>query len=777
MSLALAGLMLAVVASREAPPTVTSIAPLGGQRGTEVRIEFRGSRLGGAYAVLQPDGAAGALQVVDVLADKPDRCAIVVRIGNDCRLGSHALRLVTEHGVANARLFQVGILTEVSEPASDGPHAIALDCTVNGRISGEEADSYRVSAQQGQRICCEVQSMRLGQGAYDLAISVHDAAGAQIAAADDSPFSLKDPHLQFVVATAGEYDIRVRPAYPDSRNRGSYRLHVTTSPRPVAVTPAGGAAGATVDVTLTEADGTAVRGRVRIPDDGRPFFRWVPETERGTAPTALTMQVDRLPTVLPEVLEDGRVMLPRDATIDGTVDVAGEGKTYHFEAKKGERLEFRCLARVLGSALDPLLIVRYDNGRYIGSDDDGLGGMDSRLRFTAPADGAYRLEVRDLMRGGSPAHHFRLEVGKPTDRPATSFVTARRQDPTLSIPRGGAAAAVLRIEDFPKDETLVFATPEGEGGLPAGVTAHFGPVVKGSNLVPFVCSAPADTPHAAELLQLLLLGVSGDEAARQDAGYLQTLTVASARNDSALWSRQERRLAVAVADALPFRLELVDDGLPLPRSGRCQVKVLVHRDEGNKDALRVEALWTPSGIGSGRISIAGDKNEALLPLEANSSAMLGRFPLAVVATSGSRSSEKKQASLFAHIDVVKPWATAKLPKARTTQGEDTGFAVAISRSEGHDGPMRAVLSGLPRGVKTAAVEVPAGATEAAFALQVAADAAPGRHTSLRVELFLPTDGGEVIQRFGDGELRIDRLPAPEKKPGDTGSDAGKERSI
>jgi hypothetical protein len=60
-----------------------------------------------------------------------------------------------------------------------------------------------------------------------------------------------------------------------------------------------------------------------------------------------------------------------------------------FEARAGEPIT----VQLASSEVDVLLRIRASDGRVLAEDDDGGGGTDARLDFTAPASGRYQLEV------------------------------------------------------------------------------------------------------------------------------------------------------------------------------------------------------------------------------------------------------------------------------------------------------------------------------------------------------------------------------------------------
>ena len=91
------------------------------------------------------------------------------------------------------------------------------------------------------------------------------------------------------------------------------------------------------------------------------------------------------------------------------------GDHYLIHVTKGERLEIGVAAKRLGSALDVSLTLLGPDGKTLGKNDDLAGTTDAGLSFQAPADGEYRIMVRDLSgRAGKATSVYRLSVTQPS---------------------------------------------------------------------------------------------------------------------------------------------------------------------------------------------------------------------------------------------------------------------------------------------------------------------------------------------------------------------------
>ncbi|MBL8724481.1 MAG: PPC domain-containing protein [Planctomycetes bacterium] len=735
-------------------PQVERMTVCGGQRGTEVAVTLTGKRLFEPQGLLleQP-----GIEVLAIQSDKPEQCTMRLQLAADCPLGLQPLRLRTAYGLSNLLQFEIGVLPEVAEQRQgDAAQAVPLGCTVNGSLRGEEIDRYAVEVTAGMVVQCEVMAIRLGRANLDLALQVHGPDGRLLAAADDTALGHKDPWLSFVAPGTGTCVVTVRGAFADEANAGPYRLHLGTFPRPIGCLPSGGQPGETLAIALLEDPATgagAAPFATTLPSGPEEWFRWFPTDARGTAPTPLLLRVGGPPNRAPETDANGRAWVEFPASVSGVVAEPEQPATFHWRGQKGVALEFRALARALRSPLDPVLSVRDAAGRLLAENDDAAG-LDSVLRFTPPADGEYRIEVQDLLRRGSARHFFRLEGGPRAEAPSLRLVVGRREEAVLAVARGNRRGAVLQWSGLePKHELVLLAQD-----LPPGVTAEFGPIVPGTNLVPMVLTAAADAALGASQVALRLRAVTPPH--ERDPGFLQTLPLVQARNDQPLVVATTRRLPVAVAAAAPFAVEVVPPAVPIVRGAPLALEVRIHRTEGFAEPVRVRSLWSSPGLSSGQIEIAAASARGLLPFDASGGAPVGRVRLLLVGEALSRGGRVEVCSDWLDLQVDAPWLSVEVGKVRTKTGTEAAMRVQYQTVRPLVGTAEAVLLGLPRGVTAAPVRVAlATAGEFVFPLQVAADAAPGRHRSVVVQVRVPSSDAEgaplVEHRFPAGELRID----------------------
>lgn len=745
MNALFAGLFAATLAilpeDPPAAPRVDAMTPCGGQRGTEVTVQFRGSYLGALQGLLLT--RPGITVTGNAPGEKADRCSVTLRIEADCPLGAHPLRVRTSAGLSNLLLFTVGALPELLEPTrSDAPPVVALGTTVVGELRAEQVDRYLLDVPADRDTVCEVESMRLGN-ASDLCLEVVDGEGHVLAFADDTALGRKDPWLHFAVATPTRCEVRVRAAVPGDATVSPYRLHLGHLPRPTGCLPCGGQPGETLQVELLGDVPAGTRATVQVPEGADDLFAWFPEVQGAVSPTPIWLTVGGPPNCTGTATEGGAVRCAVPGAVHGVVAAPGTRATFRFAAEKGKALELRVVARQLRSPLDPVLTIRTAAGGYVTANDDARSA-DSGLRFDPPADGDYLAEVGDLLDSGSPEHFFCLQISPRTTSAQMTMVVSRREEPLVLIPRGGAGAALLQATNLDAAARLLVRN------LPAGVTAEFGARAPGSNLLPLLLRAAADAPISGAQLRF---DVAGD--APSPLAFTQAIALVEGRNNFPQLQTTLRELPIAVTDPAQFSMQVTPPAVPIVRGAPLQLPLQLTSGDGFSGSVRVRALYTPPGLSAGQATVSSRAPTANLTLEASATAPLGTFPCALVASTRVDGGYQQLALPHVEVTVIEPLVRGQLGKTRTEQGKPVSLRVTLAPGKEPVAPYRAQLLALPRGVSATPIDVAADATEASFALTVADDATRGSHRSLVLELVIPSEHGPLVHRFSGGELRID----------------------
>jgi hypothetical protein len=242
---------------------------------------------------------------------------------------------------------------------------------------------------------------------------------------------------------------------------------------------------------------------------------------------------------LPEYLQAAKpVALP--AVFNGRIGKAGAVDSWPWSAVKGESFEFELRAASLGSPLDGVLTICDAAGKSLAS-AEATAQREPTLRFTAPADGSYVVQVRDRFASrGGPAFAYRLRAV----RSAADFHLTLSSD-AVSLPRKGQIKLKLAVErqgGFKEPIALAI------DGLPAGVT--FIPTTIPANQAAAELTFKADDKAALRPTHLTIRG----------SAKLGAETVSrTARLAAGRGNRAGEDVLLAVALPTPFKIKGVYD--------------------------------------------------------------------------------------------------------------------------------------------------------------------------------------------------------------------------
>jgi len=748
-------------------PVLNLIEPRGGQRGSEVELHFHGDRLDGLQEILayQP-----GIEVREIAAADPKHATAKIFIRPDAPLGEHGLRLRTSGGITYLRSFFVGQFPVVAEiDPNDTPaqaQRIELNSTVQGIAKSEDVDHFVCTLKKGQRFSAEVEAMRLGRTMFDAYVAIVDPRGFEIASCDDDALLRTDPFVSIVVPEDGDYRVLVREAAYEGNDACQYRVHIGHFPRPTAVFPAGARPGESITFRFIGDPLGDFEETIAIPADAAGRCPLFPARDGLHSPSPLWIEVSPLATaaeVEPNPVPKQASPLPAaPCAAHGIIGQDGDADCFAFNATKGENLNFKVLGRELRSPLDAVLALRDPAGKNLASNDD-QGGPDAVLAWTAPADGTYTAVVRDQLKRGGPDFGYRLEITRREPAVAAALPVVERDDSqkwkVISIPRGNRYAALVNFTRENLGGDLVLE-PES---LPAGVTLQPSTVHRSVNAAPMVFEAAADAPVAGGLHRLKVKP-TGD--APPASGLLRELIHhIEINNQGPYHSAASDRIAIAVIDEAPFRLDIDPPAVPIVKNGTLQLRVRAARKEGYQEPITLKFLWNPPGIGSPvNVTLPGDQTETLYELNANADAAVGEWQVCVLGEANTPQGPVLVSSSLTPLRIAEPYLAMTLDMAATEQGKPVTLIAKLDFPGTFQGQATAELLGLPHGAKAAPLSFSHGQSEIAFPLEIAPDAAVGKHTALFCRVTVPENGGTILHQVGQGgTLRIDK-PAANAPP-------------
>jgi hypothetical protein len=499
------------------PPTLTSLFPAGAQRGQKAQVTA-----GGEFDHWPPcvwvDGAG-----VDVKAAS-DKGQLVITVSPDAPPGAAWVRLYDDLGASALRPFLIGTLPEIAEtePNDDASRPQVLETaavTVNGRLGRTgDVDSFGASLRKGQTLVAALDAhSRLGSP-MDAVLQVVSPQGFVLAQSDDDRGL--DPMIVFESPADGRYVVRTF-AFPSTPNATIafaggegfiYRLTISTLGYVDHAYPLAAERSKPAQVEL--------RGW-NIPESVR-FFTFASDDPSGMVRLSLErlanvaeVRLDAHPSIVEREPNDPEhpqpIALP--VTITGRIDPERDRDVFQFAAQKGQKAVARVESRTLGLPLDPVLRLSDGSGKVLADVDDSNGGRDAELAFTAPADGDYRLSVRDLNGRGGARYVYRLTIGAPEPDFSLSLATDRvtlSPDGPVTVPiivdrkNGFGGSIEVHAEGLPEGVTAQSVTSAPSGDTSKKVTLAFS-AQRGPASGAFQIVGTSDGPHALERMASALL--------------------------------------------------------------------------------------------------------------------------------------------------------------------------------------------------------------------------------------------------------------------------------
>ena len=509
-----AALLLLPAALAAAPPHLSRVAPLGGQAGTTVEVEFTGDKLSPLRTVQfdSPD-----LEWLGATAATEKSVKGRVRIAAGAALGPHRFRLITAAGPANSRLFNVNQFP--STPEVEPVTAIELrPQVVHGDMKDlADQDFLKFSARAGERWLFDLQSIERG-GFLECSLSLYDSAGRELAYNEDQDEYLETPRLAFTFPASGQYTLKIDqyrgPQGVSCEQNCGYQLQISRLPVVTAMHPLGARPGAAYRVTVRgealETTTGAYLQRVRAAEHYRltfPFSMPVDGRDRPAAPLKATqLRADRdrveatfaIPANAPPglwrlwlvtrhgVAEAMSLEIDPDPAAIDAVLTAGPNR-HPVQLQAGVPFHAWTLAAQLGlPAVDTVLELRSPEGKLLAEHDDlmtgqgtVIGNPDSSLYYLPAASGPATLLVRDRTNRTGPGFAYRLRVR--AEAPGFQLLYEPEE-------LAGAAGAEVEFEALLIKEpgferavdVWVEGHPEARGQFRAD--QHFGPSGDGDNI-------------------------------------------------------------------------------------------------------------------------------------------------------------------------------------------------------------------------------------------------------------------------------------------------------
>lgn len=388
-------------------------------------------------------------------------------------------------GAATAALlmFAPAAMAQQADPPGDASTGATFtgDAIESALEPAGDVDWYRMRAEQGRRYSFTLDAIPTEDGAaVDPTLTILDSQGNQLAFNDDSndslnsalawiPSSSGDVFVavgSFLDQGAGAYRLsansveippddagndagtsaRVTPgraqngALEDEGDADWYRLSVRQGQQyHITLRSAEGASGALTDplLSLFDGDGNIVN---QNDDDGESLnsaLTYIPQasgdvfvvasaySDAFTGGYALNVTAERAPTdnISADTRTRGRISI--GGSVDGALDFERDVDWYRVRLEAGQSYRFTLISSGDSPLGDPLLRLRNASGDEIALDDDGGGGLNSYLEFTAPSTGNYFLEANAFAEGSTGGYTLAARAGDvPADASTDASLSA-----------------------------------------------------------------------------------------------------------------------------------------------------------------------------------------------------------------------------------------------------------------------------------------------------------------------------------------------------------------
>ncbi|MEO6784976.1 MAG: PPC domain-containing protein [Chthoniobacteraceae bacterium] len=761
----LASCIVPAISAWAGSPTVSQIVPAAAQRGTETEVLLSGGNLGDARTLLFDEPGIECVSISEVTAGK---FKAKLKVAPDARIGEYVFRAITNSGIGDTRLFYVTpypVVKEADEDPKD-PYKLQpakLGTTIYGTAPGEDQDHFEIEAKKGQRISAEVVGVRIStQTHLDAYLTVTDAAGKVLAEMDDCAYTRQDPALSLIAPEDGKYHIIIR----DSTNSGggpcNYLLHLGSHPRPTVVYPLGGMAGETVKFTMLGDAGGPFEQTVKLPAEPVERFEILAQKDGITAPQPNYIRVSPFPNVMEvepnNTIETATpVKYAPPVALNGIIQEKGDVDYFKFTAQKGMAYEIHVRARMLRSPLDPVLEIYNEKGARLALNDDA-GGPDSYLRWTAPTDGSFYLQVHDQLMRGGPLFTYRAEITKVEPALLTYLpemvINSSQQRRAVPVPKGNRYATLVQVKRADvSGEALLDAKD-----LPPGVTATFDKVDKSVDRIAMVFEAKPDAAPAQKRFTILAKPAEPPKDTKVAAHVTHRVEVSENGNQKAYYGVEENALPIAVTDEVPVTINCVQSKVPVLQSGSMALKVAVERRNDYKGPIDIQVLYAPPGVGTpGIVKIPEGQNEGSITISANGKAPTEKWKTAIVGTVDTGKGPTWISTQLFDLDVAPPFVTGTIVRTFIDQGGEGSMTVKLDQKIEFAGKAKIALIGLPQGVTSEEREITKDDKDVKFPLKATPTAQVGQHKTIFASFTLVRDGETMTNTIASGGiLRVDK---------------------
>ncbi|MCA9041533.1 MAG: hypothetical protein KDA65_14365, partial [Planctomycetaceae bacterium] len=346
-----------------------------------------------------------------------------------------------------------------------------------------------------------------------------------------------------------------------------------------------------------------------------------------------------------------------------------------------------------------------------------------------PADGEYRLEVRDLNRKGDSDYAYSILV-----EPVSSGFALTADATTLNVPQTGTVAVTVKAERYLYTGPIEISAVD----LPAGYTSHKTIMGPGRNEVILTISGTSETERG-KIIPVKIVGKGAEtqtETALVLAAWKQQLN-----NMLVISDQFSESLALGATAPLPYRIRFEPAEVVLGPNLSATAKVIVERNEGFNEEVTLalnpaaDKNGLPANVTADVKPVAKDQNEAVVTITGNEKAGLGQFTINVQSTLKKDKQTFTQSLPGLTLSFESPLsATAVTDKPEAKKAEVIPLKLTVKRNPALGGEVNYQLTNLPEGYTAPTGTIAADASEVVVELPIPEQAQPAELKDLKFTL-------------------------------------------
>jgi hypothetical protein len=743
-----------------AGPSLESLHPPVGSRGSEFVVVAKGASLGSTAEVLIH---SPGIECVGLQARSDEEVELRLRALPDCELGSYPIRLRTPNGMSELRTVTISPFPVCTEEVKGWNSSLGATSIV-GTLAGIEVDRYEVTVKKGDLLSCEVYAVRLGIGLLDTKLIIRNQEGTILHQVDDSPMTKQDPNFSFQVKQ--DCNLTVEITSVGSADADSYYvMHLGPFPRPAGIFPLGATPNRNLRVSLIR-DSIAENNWLEV---CKLDSLEVPAANSSITSNSIELLADGVacPSKIPfrtSHPSQQEVWLPPKTDVqsveqtmihqypfaaNGTIESEGEEDQVSFLSSIDGLCSVEVFANRMGSLLDAVVELRTEDGHVIARGDD-LDGHDPRIEFFATAKTKYEVCITDKRRKGGNLFSYRVEVGSPTHHESVSLARRNKLSQArqvMDVPRGNRVLCLLGV----KKEDTSLAAHIRVSNLPSGLHCSSIGELPGTSFAPVVFEASPMATLQGGTLSIGASLVDGESVVRE-IPFLHHVDLVNGPADALFIETQLHQLAYAITNEVPYQVELIAPTLELPIDGTLGIRVKVTRSSNFKSPIDVSIPMLPEWVDAPeKIQIPAGQDEGVITLRSLPESQPMQWSLIAEASVGIA---KKQAnaqpidpagdlprtsnsldypvlsSSIHSLTIGKSPCIGTLTDAAAEQGGEVSMECSIDFQSSNDEKFVATLEGLPNRIEAPSVNLKPGDTSIEFRLKLAEDAPLGTFKGL-----------------------------------------------